>query len=247
MPHATISYTVLPKDKQARHVLKSKSRSPSRELQHLQTRFEEVQAHYRTSHLSTSMERLVQQASKSSGPSINRMLSLGLGSLTPIKTQSRRLKQLAIFLAIADTLEDTLQKPVALLAQDPTFTKTDEAFLNTFGIGVIRTPSGAELGEARQVLDERTLVYSPFLTLEAYEQLMLHAGQHVKHIVGDDFNALLEKWPKHSPEEAQVKRVMKGGILRFRRQAVIGDGFWEEEIDGAFPMAMYSARGAARI
>jgi hypothetical protein len=174
------------------------------------------------------------------------LLSLGLGSLTSLKSQTRRLKQLSIFLAIADTLEDALQKPLKLFAQDPDFTKTDEAFLGMFGIAVVRTHSGAELGEARHVIDQRTLVFSPFLTLEAYEQLMLHAGHHVKHIIGDDFNALLEKWPKHSAEEAQVKRVMKAGILRYRRQAIIVDGFWEES-DSAFPMAMYSDRGAARI
>jgi hypothetical protein len=248
MPHAVIDVTAtVPVSKTGR---KSKSRSPSRELQQLQVRFEEVRAKYSTSQFASSIEKLVRTASKISGSSISRVLSLGLGSLAPIKTQTRRLKQLAIFLAIADALELATGKAILLFAQDPSFTRADEAFLSTFGIAVVRTPSGAELGEARDLIDAATLVYSPFLTLEAYEQLLLHAGKHMKYIIGDDFNALLSKWPKHSAEEEQVKGIMKGGILRYKRRVVSGEEFWDEE-DKAFPMAMYSmeerSRGNAKM
>ena len=248
MPHATADVTGSVNSPKATR--KSKSRSPSRELLQLQTRFEEIKAKYATSSFAQTIDKLVKNASKSSGSSITRVLSLGLGSLTPIKTQTRRLKQLAIFLAIAEALEDAIHKPIELFAQDPTFTRADEAFLAAFGVAVVRTPSGAELGEAQGLIDASTLVYSPFLTLEAYEQLMLHAGGSMKYIVGDDFNALLSKWPKHSPEQRQVEGIMKSGIARYRRRVVGGEGFWGED-DKAFPMAMYSiegrTRGAAKI
>lgn len=194
---------------------------------------------YEASEFSQSIERLLRTTTKGSNAQITRIISLGLGSLTPIKSQIRRLKQLAIFLAIADALGRISDKTVALYAQDPTFTRTDEAFLTTLGVSVVRTPSGSELGEAEQLVDETTLIYSPFLTLEAYEQLLLQSNRHVEHLVGDDFNALLAKWPKHTAERDQVEKVMKTGISRFRRRAINGGGFWEDE-DKAFPMAMYS-------
>ena len=243
MPHAIADVTGSVNTTKV--VRKAKSRSPSRELLQLQSRFDEIRAKYETSSFAQTIEKLVKNASKTSGASITRVLSLGLGSLTPIKTQTRRLKQLAIFLAVADALEDEVHRPIELFAQDPTFTRADEAFLATFGVAVVRTPSGAELGEAQGLINASTLVYSPFLTLEAYEQLMLHGEHDMKYIIGDDFNALLSKWPKHSHEQRQVEGIIRSGIVQYRRRVVSGDGFWEDD-DKAFPMAMYSLEGKMR-
>ncbi|OAG01308.1 uncharacterized protein CC84DRAFT_1049028, partial [Paraphaeosphaeria sporulosa] len=63
----------------------------------------------------------------------------------------------------------------------------------------------------------------------------------VQYVIGDDFNALLDKWPKYSAERAQVQKVTKAGLGRYQRKAILGTGFWEE-IDGAFPMAVYAAQ-----
>jgi hypothetical protein len=248
MPHAirdVVEPTPLPKQKSIR---KSKSKSPSRDLQQLSGHFDEIQAKYESSEFSKSIERLLKTATKSPTTPVTRLLSLGLGTLTPIKTQTRRLKQLAIFLAIANALERTTKHPVALYAQDPTFTRTDEAFLTIHGVTMVRTPSGAELGEAQHLIDATTLVYSPFLTLEAYEQMLLQPDQEhrVRYLVGDDFNALLAKWPKHSAEREQVEKLLKTGVSRFRRRALSGEGFWDEE-DKAFPMAMYSLEDRIRV
>ncbi|KAF1849046.1 uncharacterized protein K460DRAFT_263485, partial [Cucurbitaria berberidis CBS 394.84] len=60
----------------------------------------------------------------------------------------------------------------------------------------------------------------------------------VQYLLGDDFNALLNKWPKHSAERTQVERVMKSGLLSYRRRVVNGEGFWTKG-DGTFPMAVY--------
>ncbi|KAF2832423.1 hypothetical protein CC86DRAFT_280647, partial [Ophiobolus disseminans] len=57
-------------------------------------------------------------------------------------------------------------------------------------------------------------------------------------IFGDDFNALLSKWPKHSEERKQVESAMKSGLSKYRRRVISGEGFWVEE-DGTFPMAVY--------
>jgi hypothetical protein len=73
--------------------------------------------------------------------------------------------------------------------------------------------------------------------LDAYEQL-LRGGQTVPYLIGDDFDALLHKWPKYSAERVEVERVMRYGLGGCRRRAVVGDGFWTKE-DGTFPMAMY--------
>ncbi|KAF2119064.1 hypothetical protein BDV96DRAFT_488009, partial [Lophiotrema nucula] len=64
-------------------------------------------------------------------------------------------------------------------------------------------------------------------------------------LVSDDFNALKEKWPKHSPERPQVERLMKGPVSRYRRRAVQGGGFWGES-DESFPMAVYSFENRTR-
>ncbi|KIW06904.1 uncharacterized protein PV09_02574 [Verruconis gallopava] len=217
---------------------KDKTRLASKELQQLLTSFDEIRSKYETSEISRSIEKLLKNVSKTTGPP-TRVLSLGLGSFGPIKSRTRRLKQLAIFLGIATTLQWITNAPIALFAQDPTFSRFDEAFLATFGIAVVRTPSGSELGEAEHLVDESTLIYSPFLTLEAYQSLLLRSVRCVKYLVGDDFNSLLLKWPKHSAERDQVEKLIKMSISRSRRREIRGDGFWNEE-DKTFPMAMYS-------
>ncbi|KAF1976196.1 hypothetical protein BU23DRAFT_435113, partial [Bimuria novae-zelandiae CBS 107.79] len=177
---------------------------------------------------------------------ITRLLSLGLGSLSsPEKGQTRRLKQLAVLLSIRDTLQTLTKGPIEAYAQDPTFTHADEALLQSLGVRIARTSSGSSLGEAAQLLDAGTVVYSPFLTLEAYEELLVKAKSPVQYLVGDDFNALVEKWPKRSAERAQVERVTKAALGRYRRKAVSGAGFWEES-DGSFPMAVYAVPGSAK-
>jgi hypothetical protein len=106
------------------------------------------------------------------------------------------------------------------------------------GITILRTPSGTQPGEAGAIVSPLTLVYSPFLTFEAYEQLLYNTSQSVPVIIGDDFHALARKWPKHSAERKQVENVTRLGLSKYRRRAISGDGFWAEE-DETFPMAMY--------
>jgi hypothetical protein len=172
---------------------------------------------------------------------ITKILSLGLGSLVAAKGQSRRLKQLTILLFVRDILMQIWDMSAQVYAQDPTFTRKDESFLESLGIHILRTQSGSELGEASLILDTSTLVYSPFLTLEAYEQL-LKDGTTVQYLFGDDFDVLLQKWPRQSAERVGVDRVMKKGLRAFRKRPVVGEGFWTEE-DGTFPMAIYEKLG----
>lgn len=91
-------------------------------------------------------------------------------------------------------------------------------------------------------------MYSPFLTLEAYEALLLHQSgkDGVQYLIGDDFEKLLAKWPKHSDERKQVLGLVRGAVGGYRRRAIAGEGFWEEG-DGAFAMAMYSVAGGEKV
>lgn len=125
-----------------------------------------------------------------------------------------------------------------MFAQDPDFTRQDKVLLTALGIGILRTSSSAELGEAASVISPFTLVYSPFLTLEAYEQLIARPVMPVRYLVGDDFDALLKKWPNRSAERRQVEGVLKSGLSKYRRKALAGDGFWTDR-DESFPMAVY--------
>ncbi|KAJ4373069.1 hypothetical protein N0V83_003360 [Neocucurbitaria cava] len=217
---------------------KSKVKSSSREWQYLSAMLQDHQALFEQSQLSQNISRQLKVTLKNSSTSVTTILSLGLGSLQVTREQTRRLKQLTILLSLRDTLRQVSGKQIGIYAQDPTFTRTDETFLNSLGISILRTPSGSDLGEAAAIICPSTLIYSPFLTLEAYEQLLFNAATPVQFFVGDDFNALLKKWPKHSAERAQVERVMKSGLSRYRRRAVDGEGFWKEQ-DGTFPMAVY--------
>lgn len=239
MPHAVQDVKVsLPQNKARRH---PKSKVLPRELLQLTYRLLELQELYALSQLSQSISRQLHAISRSGQP-ITRIVSLGLGSLLVTKGQSRRLKQLAILLIIRDQLQKARQESIEVYAQDPTFTRLDEALLLSFGISILRTSSGSDLGEAASVILPTTLVYSPFLTLEAYEQLFRKTAIPMQYLLGDDFNALLQKWPKRSAERAQVEGLLKHGLSRYRGRVVTGEGFWTAE-DETFPLAVYAVAG----
>jgi hypothetical protein len=235
MPHATANTTET--ELQLGTHRKPKAKTRSRDLKLLSSQLEDYQTLYETAQLAQTINRELRTLLKNAWTPIKKVLSLGLGSLVVAKGQSRRLKQLTILLAIRDILQENSGTPIQIYAQDPAFTRNDESFLNSLGVRILRTPSGSELGEASSVLDNSTLVYSPFLTLDAYGQL-LGGGQTVPYLIGDDFDALLYKWPKYSAERVEVERVARHGLGGYRRRAVVADGFWTIE-DGTFPMAMY--------
>ena len=224
---------------------RTKTKSLPRELFRLTSELPELQTLYSRSKLSQSIHRQLHTIPKS-GPTIDRIVSLGLGSMLVIKGQSRRLKQLTILLAIRDSLQRTSNNPIEVYAQDPTFTRLDESFLASLDIKILRTSSSSELGEAASFISSSTLVYSPFLTLEAYEQLIVMPSTPVRYLLGDDFDALLRKWPKHSAERKQVEGVLKAGLSRYRRRPVGEEGFWIEE-DDTFPMAVYTRTDEYRL
>lgn len=191
-------------------------------------------------------------------PRITRLVSLGLGSLLDSKDQQRRIKQLVIFMAIASHLALPMSDgpSVTLYAQDPTFTAIDEAFLNSLGITVLRTPSSSDLGDAGQMINEETLVYSPFLTIATYKLLFsqslhtsapsLSTSPKIPILVSDDFNALRLKWDKRTSEHRDVETLIKGAKSgNYRRRVVNGEGFWVES-DRPFPLAIYWRQAAAQ-
>lgn len=152
------------------------------------------------------------------------------------------MKQLVILMAIRDILHSMHGSPIEIYAQDPSFTRADETFLTNLGIRILHTSSAESLGEAVSVLSPTTLVYSPFLTLEVYKQLLNTSQAQVPLIFGDDFTALLKKWLRHSPEQKEVEALMKSGLVGYKRRVVAGKGFWDAE-DGSFPMAVYEVQG----
>lgn len=211
----------------------------SKQLRGMQRLYEKSSSLYNQSHLSDSLETMLRARNQLN---VTKAISLGLGSLSEkSRDQPRRFKQLAIFLAIADHLRQALsprdeELGLELYAQDPTFTKADESFLQSLGIHILRTPSPSDLGEARHVIDRNTLVYSPFLTINAYGLLLKSCP--VELLIGDDFNSLLLKWDKHTTEHKDVVQLAKLHISQYQRRVVAGNGFWDED-DRAFPMALY--------
>ncbi|KAF3007937.1 hypothetical protein E8E13_011251 [Curvularia kusanoi] len=240
MPHIIPDAEVSTSQKQRQR--KAKYKSLPRELLQLTTRLPDLQDLYAQSQLARSVNRQLQAISKAGSP-VTRIVSLGLGSLLVTKGQSRRLKQLAVLLAIRDCFQDRRNEPIEVYAQDPTFTRADETLLAAIGIQILRTSSGSDLGEAAAFITPETVVYSPFLTLEAYEQLLLNSSVPMRYLIGDDFDALLQKWPKHSPERKQVEGLTRMGLSEYRRKAIVGEGFWTAD-DETFPMAVYSRSGA---
>lgn len=214
-------------------------RQQIKQLRGLQKLYDEFRFLYDQSSLSSSMEAMLRARIQ---PNVTKALSLGLGSLSEkSRDQHRRFKQLAIFLSIADHIRRSSSSrgetpKLELYAQDPTFTRADESFLQSLGIYVLRTPSPSDLGEARHAIDDNTLVYSPFLTIDAYGLLLESCP--VDLLIGDDFSSLLLKWEKHTAEHKEVARLQKLHISRYQKRAVSGSGFWDEE-DRAFPMALY--------
>lgn len=249
MPHATVygrdSY------QQTKHHRESSPKSIPRDLHHLSLSLASLQVLYDQSQLSHNMGRHLQASFRNSPTPITKILSLGLGSLQVTKGRSRRLKQLTILPAIYEDLKDFSGRDIEMYAQDPTFTRTDEAFLTSLGIRILHTSSGSSLGEAASIISPSTMIYSPFLTLEVYEELLVKSRLPVPVIFGDDFNALLGKWPKYSEQRKQVEMVMRMGMVGYRRREVSGGGFWEDE-DETFPMAVYeradgNGKGTLRV
>jgi hypothetical protein len=243
MPHATAD--VLDGYQHRKVHRNVTAKSSSREMHQLTSSIDYLQALYDQSQLSQTISRHLQASLKSSKTPITKILSLGLGSLLVSKGQSRRLKQLTILLAIQADLKRSSGRTIEIYAQDPTFTRTDELFLTSLGVCILHTTSGSSLGEAASIISPSTMIYSPFLTLEVYEALLVRSQLPIPVIFGDDFNALLGKWPKYSEERKQVEDVMKMGLAKYRRRAVGGEGFWEVE-DGTFPMAVYEKMNVGR-
>ncbi|RSL87219.1 hypothetical protein CEP51_002378 [Fusarium floridanum] len=239
------------------HQTKSKSASrkhagSSRQLDQLSRLYDDAMDLFNQSALAASFEDMLNVKNR---PRITRLVSLGLGSLLDSKDQQRRIKQLVIFMAIAShlTLPMSDESSVTLSAQDPTFTAIDEAFLNSLGITVLKTPSSSDLGDAGQMINEETLVYSPFLTIATYKLLFSHSlytstqslsGSKIPILVSDDFNALKLKWDKRTSEHRDVETLIKGAKSgNYRRRAVNGEGFWAES-DRPFPLAIYWRQAA---
>lgn len=219
-----------------------------RQIKRLEALYDEACNVYLQSSLSKSIATALDPRRR---PHIDKLVLLGLGSLGVSKDQPRRIKQLVLFIAAASFIASTSRpdSAVALYAQDPMFTKTDEAFLQHLGFTILRTPSPYQLGEAGGIIDERTLVYTPHLTLAAYKALLTSSMKALGHVsledrmpvlMSDDFDVLRRKWDKHTEEFKDVElltRRLKG--YSYRRRAVGGGGFWTED-DSSFPVALYS-------
>lgn len=253
-PHYTHRVKLSSATATATKIRPAKGRNSSKQLQQLEILYNEAKSLFHQSALSRSFQIMLQAKSR---PRVTKVVSLGLGSLGPSKDQTRRIKQLVIFINIASYLDASSSETdaVALYAQDPNFTKTDEEFLGSLGIRVLKTPSASDLGEAGSMIDGETIVYSPFLTIDAYIQLFapLSAksrdvsgpGAVLPALIGDDFNALKMKWEKRTAEHRQVDEIMKEiKASEYQRRAVGGGGFWEDA-DSPFPMAFYLRQSSA--
>jgi SRR1 len=206
--------------------------SLTREHRQLHILYDETRTRYLESNIALLIRQLL--ASKNTS-GVTRIVSLGLGSLKSTE-QSRRIKQLTIFLAIAEQLRQKSPK-IEIYAQDPSFSKIDESFLQSLGVNILSTPSATELGEAAEYINESTLVYCPFLTLEAY-QLFFAAGC-LNHFIGDDFDALRIRWPKRSAGWNEAESLSRQFVQGLRKRVIGGDdGFWDAN-DKPFPMAIY--------
>jgi hypothetical protein len=195
--------------------------SSSRELRQLHILYNKTRNQYLESTLSLSVAKLLESKNR---PIVTKIVSLGLGSLKSTD-QTRRIKQLTIFLAIAEQLQ--LQD---IYAQDPSFSKTDEAFLQSLGVQILSTPSPIEVGEAASYIDELTLV-------EAYQ--LFFSTSAFNFFIGDDFDALRIKWPKRSAGWKEAESLSRRFVQGLRKRVIPGDdGFWDVE-DKPFPMAMY--------
>jgi hypothetical protein len=228
MPHAI----EVERPTQSKRTANTKS-SSSREVRQLHILYNKIRNQYLGSNLALSITQLLDSKNKLV---VAKIVSLGLGSLIKSADQTRRIKQLTILLAIAEQLRQHEPK-LEVYAQDPSFTKTDEAFLQSLGVNIISTPSATEMGEAAKYIDQSTLVYCPFLTLEAY-QLFFTTGTF-NYFIGDDFDALRLKWPKNSAGWKEAESLSRRFVQGLRKRVIGGgDGFWEAE-DKPFPMAMY--------
>jgi hypothetical protein len=208
--------------------------SSSRELRQLHILYNKTREQYLLSNLSLSIMHLLESKNR---PAVKKIVSLGLGSLKSTN-QTRRLKQLAIFLAIAAQLQQQEPK-LKIYAQDPSFSRTDEQFLQSLGVTILSTPSATEVGEAASHIDASTLVYCPFLTLEAYQ--LFFSSSPLNFFIGDDFDALRLKWPKRSAGWIEAESLSRRFVQGLRKRVVGGGGedeFWDRE-DRPFPMAMY--------
>ncbi|KAF3041340.1 hypothetical protein E8E12_007411 [Didymella heteroderae] len=135
MPHSVQDVEVILPQKKAHQ--RPKNKALPRELLQLTSQVLDLQELYAQSQLSQSITRELHTIPKSGQP-IARIVSLGLGSLFVTKGQSRRLKQLAVFLSIRDQLQEARRESIEVYAQDPTFTRQDEALLASFGIRILR-------------------------------------------------------------------------------------------------------------
>ena len=123
---------------------------------------------------------------------IDKCICLGLGSLTEGRESSKH--QFATLLWMLDLLQER-HSISEVIFQDPAFTKSDIAYLESLGYIVVETP------RAFNAISRSTFLFAPHLERNVYASALEKA--HPALCVGSDVRALLDGMKPAGPESGK--------------------------------------------
>ncbi|KJX93123.1 hypothetical protein TI39_contig4392g00003 [Zymoseptoria brevis] len=218
------------------------SNPPARDLtlEKLNLEFQTKTKAYRQTTCHRTVTQILDRIRPDSGWKLNKALCLGIGSLSRENFECRR-RTMWQFVVFHDLVEQMRGEGLVLevFAQEPSFTELDVEFLDILGVKVLETRLGdgtMGLGLAKEQLGEGTLVYEPFIDMNAVmlEELM-SAG--VGLYVGSSIGGILGR--RGESEASRLVDKFRAGreMLRFPRFDIdpnVFDGiqvYWTEEKD----------------
>ncbi|SMQ49270.1 unnamed protein product [Zymoseptoria tritici ST99CH_3D7] len=215
---------------------------PARDLtlEKLNLEFQTKTKAYRQTTCRRTVTQILNRIRPDSGWKLDKALCLGIGSLSRENLECRK-RSMWQFVVFCDLVEQMRGEGVELevLAQEPGFTELDVEFLDVLGVKVLETRLGdgtMGLGPAKEQLGEGTLVYEPFIDMNAVMlEEMVSAG--VGLYVGSSIGGILGR--RGENEASRLVEKFRAGreMLRFPTFDVdpnVFDGiqvYWTEEKD----------------
>ncbi|SMR49098.1 unnamed protein product [Zymoseptoria tritici ST99CH_1E4] len=184
---------------------------PARDLtlEKLNLEFQTKTKAYRQTTCRRTVTQILNRIRPDSGWKLDKALCLGVGSLSRENLECRRrsMWQLVVFYDLVEQLRGE-GLVLEVFAQEPGFTELDGEFLNILGVKVLETRLGdgtAGLGPAKEQLGGETLVFEPFIDMNAVmlEELVsagvgLYVGSSIGGILGrrgdSEASRLVEKF-----------------------------------------------------
>jgi hypothetical protein len=195
---------------------------------------------YRQTNCRRTVTQILSRTRPESGWALRTAICLGVGSLSRENIECRR-RSMWQFVVFHDLLEQLRESGLVLeiFAQEPSFTELDQDFLRALGVEVLASSLGdgtTGLGSAKEKLGDTTLVYEPFVDMNA-AMLEDIANGGVGLYIGSSIGGIMGRGGESKAKTLAANFRKERGMLRFPTFDIdpnVFDGiqiYWIEEND----------------